>query len=35
LVEEFSAETGFWKTFSDGVEDIKIEEGFLKLKLKE
>jgi len=35
LVEEFGADTGFWKTFSDGVEDIKIEEGFLKLKLKE
>lgn len=35
LVEEFGADTGFWKTFSDGVEDIKIEEGFLKLKLME
>jgi hypothetical protein len=35
LVEEFGTDTGFWKTFSDGVEDIKLEEGFLKLKLKE
>lgn len=35
LVEEFGADTGFWKTFSDGVEDIKIEEGVLKLKLME
>ncbi|MEA1946658.1 MAG: arginine N-succinyltransferase [Thermodesulfobacteriota bacterium] len=35
LVEEFGADTGFWKTFADGVEDIKIEEGFLKLKLME
>ena len=35
LVEEFGADRGFWKTFSDGVEDIKIEEGLLKLKLKE
>jgi len=35
LVEKFGAEKGFWKTFSDGVEDIKIEEGLLKIKLKE
>ncbi len=35
LVEEFGADKGFWKSFSDGVEDIKIEEGFLQLKLKE
>ena len=35
LVEEFGGEKGFWKTFSDGVEDIKVEDGFLKLKFKE
>ncbi|GMQ79769.1 MAG: hypothetical protein BMS9Abin03_206 [Thermodesulfobacteriota bacterium] len=35
LVKEFAADKGFWKTFSDGVEDIKIEEGHLKIKLKE
>jgi len=35
LVEKFGAEKGFWKTFSDGVEDIKVEEGLLKIKLKE
>jgi len=35
LVEKFGAEKGFWKTFSEGVEDIKIEEGILKIKLKE
>ena len=35
LVEKFGTEKGFWKTFSDGVEDIKVEEGFLKVKLKE
>jgi len=35
LVKEFGAEKGFWKTFSDGIEDIKIEEGLLKIKLKE
>jgi hypothetical protein len=35
LVEKFGAEKGFWKIFSDGVEDIKVEEGLLKIKLKE
>lgn len=35
LVKEFGADKGFWKTFSDGVEDIKIEEGHLKIRLKE
>ncbi len=35
LVEEFGTNTGFWKTFSDGVEGIKVEEGLLKIKLKE
>jgi hypothetical protein len=35
LVEKFGAQKGFWKTFSDGIEDIKIEEGLLKIKLKE
>jgi len=35
LVEKFGADKGFWKTFSDGVEDIKVEEGLLKIKLKE
>ena len=35
LVKEFAADKGFWKTFSDGVEDIKVEEGHLKITLKE
>ena len=35
LVEKFGGEKGFWKTFSDGVEDITVEEGRLKVKLKE
>lgn len=35
LVKEFGGDKGFWKTFSDGVEDIKIKEGNLKIKLKE
>jgi len=35
LVKEFGTEKGFWKTFSDGVDNIKVEEGLLKIKLKE
>ena len=35
LVKEFATDKGFWKTFSDGVEDIKVEEGHLKIRLKE
>jgi len=35
LVKEFGADKGFWKTFSDGVEDVKITEGHLKIRLKE
>lgn len=35
LVETFGDETGFWKTFSEGIEDIRVEKGLLKIKLKE
>jgi hypothetical protein len=35
LVDKFGTEKGFWKTLSDGVEDIKVEKGLLKIKLKE
>ncbi len=34
LVNEFGDE-GFWKSFSDGIEDVEIREGELKLKLRE
>lgn len=34
LVEKFGGNPGFWRTFSDGVEDIKVEEGLLTIKLK-
>ena len=34
LIEKFGTDEGFWKTFSDGVEDIRVEEGLLKIKLK-
>jgi len=35
LVGEFGSEEGFWKAFSDGVAELKVEEGSLKLRLKE
>ena len=35
LVKEFGADKGFWKTFADGIEDIKVKEGHLKITLKE
>ncbi|MBN2032835.1 MAG: arginine N-succinyltransferase [Deltaproteobacteria bacterium] len=35
LVREFGAEGGFWKLFSDGVEDLKVQEGHMVIKLKE
>lgn len=35
LVQEFGAQEGFWKAFSDGVENIRVEEGSLKIELKE
>lgn len=35
LVERFDTQKGFWKTFAAGVEDIKVEEGRLTVKLKE
>ncbi len=35
LVGEFGANQGFWKTFSEGVEDIQVEEGRMKIKLRE
>lgn len=35
LVSEFGDSGGFWKSFADGVEDIHVEEGALKIKLKE
>jgi hypothetical protein len=35
LVKEFGAEAGFWKLFSDGVADLKVEKGGILIKLKE
>jgi hypothetical protein len=35
LVEYYGKETGFWKAFADGVENIQIEDGSVTLLLKE
>ncbi len=35
LVEEFGSSDGFWKAFADGVQDISIVEGDLRIELKE
>ncbi len=34
LINEFGDKNGFWKSFADGVEDIHVENGKLKIKLK-
>ena len=35
LVSKFGADDGFWKTFADGVESIKVEKGRLRIQFKE
>jgi len=35
LIKEFGGDDGFWKTFADGVDNIRVAEGQLKIKLKE
>lgn len=35
LVKEFGGESGFWKTFSEGIEFIRVEDGKLAVLLKE
>lgn len=35
LVQEFGGRGGFWDTFSEGVEDLKVSDGSLFVKLKE
>ena len=35
LVQEFGGNEGFWNAFAAGVDDVKIEEGSLRIKLKE
>ena len=35
LVKEFGTQDGFWKAFSSGIENIRVEEGRLTIKLEE
>lgn len=35
LVEEFGAEPGFWRSFADGVADLRVEDGQLRIELRE
>ncbi len=35
LIKEFGHDAGFWKAFSEGVEDMHAEEGRFMIKLKE
>jgi len=35
LIKEFGTDEGFWKTFADGVDSIKVVEGSLQVRLKE
>ncbi|MCW8888093.1 MAG: arginine N-succinyltransferase [Gammaproteobacteria bacterium] len=35
LVQEFGSDKGFWKAFADGVDEIEVKEGKLRIKLKE
>jgi hypothetical protein len=35
LVSEFGMDSGFWRTFAAGIEDIRIVDGRLSVILKE
>lgn len=35
LVSEFGIDPGFWKSFSEGVDDIQVVDGQINIKLKE
>lgn len=35
VVKASGSEPGFWRAFADGVEDVRVEEGRLTIKLKE
>ena len=35
LIAESGNETGFWKAFADGIEDVQVEDGRLRLTLRE
>jgi hypothetical protein len=35
LVEQYGSDTGFWQAFAAGVAQLEVEEGRLKIKLRE
>jgi len=35
LVGEFGGSPGFWQSLADGVEDVRVEDGRIRIKLKE
>ncbi len=35
LVQEFGGEKGFWKSFAEGIDFVKVEDGQIHIKLKE
>ena len=35
LAKESGGNTSFWKTFADGVSDVRVEDGLLTIRLKE
>ena len=35
LVQEFGANQGFWSAFAAGIEGITVEEGSLRIRLRE
>jgi hypothetical protein len=35
LVAEYGADPGFWKSFADGIKNISVSEGELRIELKE
>ncbi len=35
LIEQFGTDAGFWKTFSEGVDSITVQEGQLHIQLKD
>ncbi|NOR50357.1 MAG: arginine N-succinyltransferase [Desulfuromonadales bacterium] len=35
LVQEFGDQNGFWSAFADGVEEVEISDGQLRVRLKE
>jgi len=35
LVQEFGTEQGFWQAFAEGVEEIEVKEGKVRIRLKE